>query len=256
LGVNVHSHFCESYLHFAKVKILKKSDRRTTGQVPAARPTKAERDELRRNQIVTAARECVLRRGFHASSMAEIAARAQMSVGQVYRYFANKEAIVHAIVERIVSQRLEWVASTARQIDRPRMLARRLFSDERAEKDDHALLLEVTAEATRNPAVAEIVRAADRRLHAQGVEAVRQDQPHLSDREISARVEFMAVLAEGTAFRRLTDHPADPQLLEAIYSEVIGRLLPGDSALPGQVTQDRGTADNAMLGVPQGGKSR
>lgn len=254
--MNVHSHFCESYIHFAKVKILKKSDRRTTGQLPAARPTKAERDELRRNEIVTAARECVLRRGFHASSMAEIAARAQMSVGQVYRYFANKEAIVHAIVERIVSQRLEWVASTARQIDRPRMLARRLFSDERAEKDDHALLLEVTAEATRNPAVAEIVRAADRRLHAQGVEAVRQDHPHLSDREISARVEFMAVLAEGTAFRRLTDHPADPQLLEAIYSEVIGRLLPGDSALPGQVTQGCGTADNAMLGVPQGGKSR
>ncbi|WP_229722498.1 TetR/AcrR family transcriptional regulator [Xylophilus rhododendri] len=190
-----------------------------------ARPSKPERDELRRVQIVGAARSCVLRHGFHAASMAQIAEEARMSVGQIYRYFANKEAIVHAIVERIVSDRLAWIASTGRQTDLPRVLAGRMLSDEDAE--DHALLLEVTAEAARNPAVAEIVRLADRRLHAQAVATVRLDHPHLDAAQAAARVEFMAVLHEGTAFRRLTDQPADPVLLAEIYREVIARLLPG-----------------------------
>src|SRR5260370_42103758 len=71
------------------------------------RPPKDLRDQARRDQIVTAARQCVVRHGFHAATMAEIAAAARMSVGQIYRYFPNKEAIVHAIVERIVAQRLQ-----------------------------------------------------------------------------------------------------------------------------------------------------
>ena len=37
----------------------------------------------------------------------------------------------------------------------------------------------------------------------------------------------MAVLSEGTAFRRVTEQPADPVLLAALYRDVIGRLLPG-----------------------------
>src|SRR6185312_9438459 len=72
---------------------------------------KDQRDQTRRDQIVRAARRCVVRRGFHGASMAEIAAAARMSVGQIYRYFPSKEAIVHAIVERIVSQRLQGVAA-------------------------------------------------------------------------------------------------------------------------------------------------
>lgn len=206
---------------------MKKSDISGAGKKAAPRPAKAERDELRRAEIVASARHCVVRHGFHATSMSEIASQAHMSVGQIYRYFASKEAIIHAIVERIVSQRLAWIASTARQVDLPQLLAQRMFADEAVEKEDHALLLEVTAEATRNPVVADIVRTADRRLHQQAVQAVRQDHPHLTDAEISTRVEFMAVLSEGTAFRRVTEQPADPVLLAALYREVIERLLPG-----------------------------
>lgn len=84
---------------------------------PSPRPAKAERDELRRSEIAAAARLCVVRHGFHAASMAQIAEQAKMSVGQIYRYFPNKEAIVYDIVERIVSQRLAWIASSARQTD-------------------------------------------------------------------------------------------------------------------------------------------
>ena len=49
--------------------------------------------EARRQQIVDAASTCARRAGFHGASMAEIAHAAGLSVGQIYRYFENKEAI-------------------------------------------------------------------------------------------------------------------------------------------------------------------
>lgn len=191
------------------------------------RPVKELRDQLRRDQIVSAARNCVVRHGFHGASMGQIAAEAQMSVGQIYRYFPSKEAIIHAIVERIVARRLEWMVDREKQIDFAARFANRRHvdaSDE--ERSERILLLEITAEATRNPAVAEIVRAADRRLRGQAVELVRGNYPELSEEEAAARVEFVTVLSEGSAFRSVTEQIASPALLEGIYRDVLQKLFP------------------------------
>lgn len=219
------------------------------------RPNKEIRDQLRRDQIVAAARACVVRHGFHAASMGQIAAEARMSVGQIYRYFPNKEAIVHAIVERIVARRLEWMMNPDKQLDFASRFAHRhhlthhvpdqagspvaaghvASEDERSER---VLLLEITAEATRNPGVAEIVRAADRRLHARAVELVCADNPGLTREQASARVELVAVLSEGSAFRSITEQIAAPELLESIYRDVLQRLFPNMKA-PGISEQGR-----------------
>jgi AcrR family transcriptional regulator len=58
------------------------------------------RAEVQRERILCAAQKCFIEHGFHAASMANIAAAAQMSAGLMYRYFENKSAIVKAIVER------------------------------------------------------------------------------------------------------------------------------------------------------------
>src|SRR3546814_2226706 len=55
--------------------------------------------DLRRRQILMAAADCFERRGFHGSSMAEISKVAGMSVGHIYHYFANKDAIIKAMAE-------------------------------------------------------------------------------------------------------------------------------------------------------------
>src|SRR5271168_2700713 len=62
--------------------------------------TTSQRSLRRRRQVLDAAEACFRRHGFHAASMASVAAEAGMSVGHIYRYFENKEAIVAAIVER------------------------------------------------------------------------------------------------------------------------------------------------------------
>jgi AcrR family transcriptional regulator len=192
------------------------------------RPTKELRDQLRRGQIVSAAQNCVVRHGFHAASMGQIATEAQMSVGQIYRYFPSKEAIVHAIVERIVAKRLQWMLNREKQLNFAAVLARRqpFRPSDDDEHSDRILMLEITAEASRNRAVAEIVREADRRIRSQAVEIVRGDYPELTEPEAGVRVEFMSVLAEGTASRYVTDPVPDPTLLERIYTDALKKAFP------------------------------
>ena len=57
-----------------------------------------DRGQMRREQVLTAAAACFQRHGFHGASMAQISREAGMSVGHIYHYFANKEAIIAAIV--------------------------------------------------------------------------------------------------------------------------------------------------------------
>src|SRR4029453_15152424 len=91
---------------------------------------------------------------------------------------------------------------------------------------DRILLLEITAEATRNPAVAAIVREAHRRLAAQAVALVRQTYPELSEDEAAARVEFVAVFSEGSSFRSVTGQRVSPPLMERLYADALKKLFP------------------------------
>jgi len=151
-----------------------------------------------------------------------------MSVGQIYRYFPSKEAIVHAIVERIVAKRLQWMLNREKQVNFAAILAQRSHfrPGDEAEYSDRILMLEITAEATRNPAVAEIVREADRLIRSQAVGLVRADYPELTEPEAAVRVELMSVLAEGTASRYVTDPVTDPALMERIYADALRKVFP------------------------------
>src|SRR3954453_16611832 len=53
----------------------------------------------RREHILRAARRAFLRNGFHATSMQDLFAEAELSSGAVYRYFAGKDEVVLAIAQ-------------------------------------------------------------------------------------------------------------------------------------------------------------
>jgi AcrR family transcriptional regulator len=52
--------------------------------------------------IEDAARELFIKQGFHATSMRDIAKRAQVSLGNVYNYYATKDAIFESIIDGYV----------------------------------------------------------------------------------------------------------------------------------------------------------
>lgn len=58
----------------------------------------------RRKQILKAAIRCFRKRGFHQTTLRDIAAEFGMSVGHIYNYFESKEAIIEAMVEDSTSR--------------------------------------------------------------------------------------------------------------------------------------------------------
>jgi AcrR family transcriptional regulator len=65
---------------------------------------KQERGERRMQRLLDAAEQIFVERGYDAATTNEIAARAQTSIGTLYRFFPNKEAIVQHLTERYIQE--------------------------------------------------------------------------------------------------------------------------------------------------------
>src|SRR3546814_1017361 len=65
------------------------------------------RSAARRQHILATTRDLFVKRGFHQTGMAQIASSSGIAVGQIYRDFANKEAIIAAICEADLAEWLE-----------------------------------------------------------------------------------------------------------------------------------------------------
>jgi TetR/AcrR family transcriptional regulator, repressor for uid operon len=114
----------------------------------------------RRCQILDAALICFAHRGFHQTSMHDISTEAGISVGLIYRYFANKEAVISAMADRHKKE-IHDVLERARQA--PTLLESLdiLFTAhccENSPKVLSAFVVDLYAEASRNPEVANLVR--------------------------------------------------------------------------------------------------
>ena len=58
-----------------------------------------EDKEERRNDILAAAKKVFSRKGYHATTIADIAKTAKLSYGSIYWYFDSKDALFHALME-------------------------------------------------------------------------------------------------------------------------------------------------------------
>jgi len=75
--------------------------------------------EERKFVIENATRELLIKRGFHATSMRDIAKRANVSLGNVYNYFETKEAIFESIILRYQIVIDEKIKNILDEIDEP-----------------------------------------------------------------------------------------------------------------------------------------
>jgi len=114
----------------------------------------------RPTQILDAAVACFAKRGFHQASMHDISAEAGVSVGLIYRYFQNKEAVIAAMADRHKKQ-IHEILERARQAPSLRAALETLFTAHCGETEPQvtaAFVVDLFAEASRNPRVAELVR--------------------------------------------------------------------------------------------------
>lgn len=198
---------------------------------PRPRSSKAEaRTQAQRERILQAAQQCFIEHGFHAAGMARIAETAGMSPGLIYRYFENKAAIIQAIVQR----QLDLVREDIR-LNRKVDLAKELADTYGSQRDTDGrhlsapLLLEVSAEATRDPQIAAAVQHFDRQLRQSLQEWLGRGRqaggPGIAPQDIPKRVLVLQLLFEGMRLRETREPDLDRTLLEDGLREVIAHLL-------------------------------
>jgi AcrR family transcriptional regulator len=130
----------------------------------------------RRDQIIAAALTCFARAGYHATTMADVAAQAGVSKGTPYLYFESKEALFLALHD-------EWDCGLAERVNAAiaalpaagRRSPRQILHAVAATVAGHVLeeteacrvLMEARALAAHELAIAAAVQAADTRTHEQ-----------------------------------------------------------------------------------------
>jgi TetR/AcrR family transcriptional regulator, repressor for uid operon len=129
----------------------------TTNNKTVSAPDHAED---RHRQILRAAMACFARRGFHLSTMNDISAEAQISVGLIYRYFDSKDAVINGMA----AEHLEDLRDILGQARRARSLFEALETisichcEEQPEHIRVAFVADLFAEAARNEQVRLLVR--------------------------------------------------------------------------------------------------
>jgi len=115
----------------------------------------------RRTQILDAAVVCFAKRGFHQASMHDISAEAGISVGLIYRYFDNKEAVIAAMADRHkgeIHDTLERARQAPSLLESLEILFTAHCGSESGPRITSAFVVDLFAEASRNLRVAELVR--------------------------------------------------------------------------------------------------
>ncbi|MES2492242.1 MAG: TetR/AcrR family transcriptional regulator [Pseudomonadota bacterium] len=187
---------------------------------------RSSRGAERRRRIADTARRLFVEKGFHGTGVALIAAESGIGVGQLYRDFAGKEAIVADIVHTHVGLFLDEDGlhdAAARDDARAaRRWLSRFLEEGGQTKDgaagDCALFAEVHAEASRNERVAAIVRETDARVRdniATALAVLAPGERLARRRELLAGV--ILSLAHGLWHRIITD-PGAPQVELAQYA--------------------------------------
>lgn len=197
----------------------------------------AARAEAQRQRILDAAQRCFIARGFHAGSISEIAAEADISQGLMYRYFANKRALILALIERQLAHDQDSIGQMPAASDLVEGLLRCYEVWARGETLETtgnaianvALYAEISAEAHRDPVVAEVLRRHDRQTSAAIAAWLRHhDMARGRDPEegdIQARILLLRVLVEGMAMRAVRDPGLAKNTLRSLLAAAIARVL-------------------------------
>lgn len=174
----------------------------------------------RKSQILSAAAKCFAARGIHQTSMQEICDTAGISAGALYRYFESKEAIIVALADEERAENAELIAHLAAADDivdgmceaLPEIIA--VLGNGQYGR----LAIEIGAEATRNPMIAEVFGRNESELRGALVEALERGQKR-------------------GAVDPALDVQATVFLILALFDGIPGRSIFAEDVPPGQVVE-------------------
>lgn len=160
----------------------------------------------RKEQILDAAEQCMRLKGFHQTSIQNIASQADISVGLIYKYFTNKESIIEALVLNItqrlkdlLNDDLEHIAQSGGEARLP-LFSAGLVPHE--VENDIVLLMEVSSEAMRNERVMKIMTDAWQDLRDNFISKEQALYPGKNASVIHTRLYVLSLMIDGIIIRR------------------------------------------------------
>jgi len=195
---------------------------------PAIAPTPERAPSERQTRILDAAERVFARAGFHAATMQDVAAEAGMSPGNLYRYFASKDAIIAGMAERdrtlIAADFSALDPAKGGVLDQLEALGRKHLIEEPREKA--IICMQIWAEAARNPGMATMCSEIDGAVvgglafaiaHAK---ASGELPANLDDARF---LQAIFMMADGFFCRRATDPSFDPvEAAETLFRAMRG----------------------------------
>jgi AcrR family transcriptional regulator len=133
----------------------------------AMRKADPELHERRRRQIIEAARARFIANGFHQTGVQDIAATADISLGLLYRYFKNKDALILEVARRDVDALVDAINAMPDTGAIPDLWGRQmrdLVQAVASDKSEMRLLNDMQSEAARNPDLLRQMQIDDARM--------------------------------------------------------------------------------------------
>ena len=156
----------------------------------------APKNDLRTQEILSSVRGAFAEKGFDGASMQDLARAAGMSVGNFYRYFPSKAAIVEALIALDLAE-MEADFLTVLQSPTPILALRELMQRRLAEKQTQAdgqLWAEITAASLRKPDICQAACAMETQISAY-LTRIFAAETGLSEAEIARRFPAHAAFA-------------------------------------------------------------
>lgn len=184
----------------------------------------------RRNQILEAAVMCFLERGYHQTGVRDIAARAGVSLGNLYNHFRGKHDVLVEIAmleRREMEPFLKILNSTA---SAPKVLKKfiRAYAKYLAALENVILTLEISSEAVRQPDIAQLFVENRARL-TEALEAVVRRG--IADGDLRAvpdplqASQLVIETLEGSAYRSVLSELPMNKIIGSLEDFVLSALL-------------------------------
>lgn len=157
----------------------------------------------RSEQILDAAEYCMRHKGFHQTSIQNVASQANVSIGLIYKYYKNKEALIEALVINIVQRMIVLLNADFEKIAHAGGITHSAqdIVPSKVEKSI-VLLMEISSEATRNERIRQIMHHAWQVLKKNFITQEQALNPALDATVIHTRLYVMSLVIDGMIIRR------------------------------------------------------
>lgn len=196
---------------------------RTTRTDQYMRSTPRKRDgEASREKILQVATELFSQKGYAASGVDEIAARANIAKTALYYHFGNKQGILAAVLERLATEWIERIQHVSLQVASPMDRLDRALAGMRAmveERPDILKLFQIMAleVAEHKPDVRRTLQSIGKRAREALSDGLREAFPfELNDADAIARV-VLALLISLVTAKQIEDSPLP---LDNVFDEI------------------------------------